>query len=231
MEDSSRSRKLWRVAAWLLAILFAKVLVSILLEYRWYFPADFDASSFLRNRQDSFVGNYRVAFYVHIIGSPIAALLGSLLFATGGRKSFSKAHRLGGRILLLMVLLVVAPSGLVMARQAYAGPIAALGFASLSISTAVASLVAVHFARTKRFRSHQQWATRSLILLLSPLVLRVASGAMITMQVESDWTYRLNAWLSWLVPLAIYEAWRRWSASRNVSPSRDNIRGTEEGFP
>lgn len=231
MEDSSRLRKLWRVAVWLLAILFAKILVSILWEYRWYFPADFDASSFLNDRQDSFEGSYRAAFYVHIIGGPIAALLGVLLFITGGRRSFSKVHRFAGRLLLFLVLLVVAPSGLIMAEQAYGGPIAAAGFASLSILTAITALTAVHFARTRRISAHQRWATRFLILLLSPFVLRLASGTMIVMRVESDWTYRLSAWLSWLVPLALFEAWRHWSAGRDDSRFPKNACTTEEAYP
>lgn len=44
-------------------------------------------------------------------------------------------------------------------------------------------------------------AERCFLLLISPLILRLIAGAVIVMDVESELTYRLNAWLSWLVPL------------------------------
>ncbi len=117
--------------------------------------------------------------------------------------------------LLVLVLAVVAPSGLVMAREATAGPIAAFGFVSLSFATAVCAAMALYCARTQNFQSHQRWATRCFILLASPLLLRLISGALIVLGQESEWGYRLNAWLSWFIPLAIYEVWLRCWSSRD----------------
>lgn len=192
--------------------LFAKVLVSILLEYRWYFPADFDASEFLSGRRHTFFGVYRSAFYAHIVSGPIAVILGAFLMLSGGRSRYRRLHRYSGRLLMLIVLGVVLPSGLVMARQAYAGQIAAWGFASLSVATAACAATAWRLVRARKFQTHRRWATRCFILLASPLLLRLIAGAVIVMQMESEWSYRLNAWLSWLIPLAIYEFWWRYHA-------------------
>lgn len=213
IDGTNRLSTLRAIVAFAAALLFVKVLVAILLEYRWYFPADFEASSFLTGRRDSFVGVYRAAFYAHIISGPIAVVLAVFMMLSGGRPRLRHIHRPAGRLLMLIVLAVVVPSGLVMARKAFAGPIAAYGFASLSITTAACAATALYFARARNFRSHQRWATRCFLLLASPLLLRLIAGAAIVTNLESDWFYRLNAWLSWLIPLAIYEIWRRWPAS------------------
>jgi len=213
VESTNRLSTLRAIAAIAVAALFVKVLLSILYQYRWYFPADFEASSFLIGRRDSFVGVYRAAFYAHIISGPIAVVLGAFMMLSGGRPRYRHIHRPAGRVLMLIVLAIVVPSGLVMSRQAFAGPIAAYGFASLAIGTAACAITALYYARARNFRSHQRWATRCFLLLASPLLLRVIAGAAIVTQLESEWFYRLNAWLSWLMPLAIYEIWRRWPAS------------------
>ena len=75
IDSSDRTRRLRKVAVLAAGLLFAKVLLEILYEYRWYFPANFEAA-FLIGRQDSFVGLYRAAFYAHVISGPLAILLG-----------------------------------------------------------------------------------------------------------------------------------------------------------
>jgi uncharacterized membrane protein len=216
IDRSDRLRKLRWIALLAVALLFAKVLLGILLEYRWYFPADFDSSAFLSGRRHSFFGVYRAAFYAHLISGPLAVVVGVFLMLSGGRPRFRQFHRPAGRLQMLLVLAVVAPSGLVMAREATAGPIAAYGFASLSGATAACAAMALYCARARKFQSHRRWATRCFVLLASPLLLRLVSGVVIVLQLESDWAYRLNAWLSWLVPMAILEVSWRFGASRNL---------------
>ncbi len=187
------------------ALLGVRVLLGILLEYRWYFPADFDESAFLGGRRYTFTGFYPTFFYVHILSGPVAITLASFLILSGGHPRFRWWHRQAGRALVLIVLLLLCPSGLMMARQAYAGPPAAAGFALLSLLTAAAALMSAYHARARRFALHRRWAQRCFLLLISPLILRLMAGITIVMDVESEWTYRLIAWLSWLVPLIAYE--------------------------
>jgi hypothetical protein len=198
--------------------LFAKVLFNILAEYRWYFPADFDRSAFLAGRRFTFVGIYRAAFYAHICVGPPVLLLALFLVMTGGRRSLAKWHRIAGRLLAALVLLVLVPSGLIMANQAYAGATAGLGFALLSLITGACVSGAAYFAIRRKYQWHQQFASRSFILLVSPMLLRVASGAAIVMDCESELFYQLNAWLSWLLPLLIYESWLWWRRPSGSQP-------------
>ncbi|MDP6447353.1 MAG: DUF2306 domain-containing protein, partial [Pirellulaceae bacterium] len=206
--ESGRLRLLRRMLCWAAALLFAKALLAVLYEYRWYFPPNFD-SAFLTGRRESFFGIYSWAFYAHIISGPLTVVLGTYLVLTGGRPRVRAAHRWAGRVQIFVVAAIVAPSGLVMARYAFSGPIAGIAFALLSVATGVTAAVTAWCAITGRLADHQTWAQRCYILLCSPLLLRLVAGFTIVTKIESPWTYRLNAWLSWLVPLAIYEMWRR----------------------
>jgi hypothetical protein len=199
------------LAFYLLIALAAKVLFSILYEYRFYFPVDFGESVFLAERKAIFRGTYRVAFFVHILASPVALVLAFLLMFTGSRKWFGAKHRLVGKIQVLLIVIAVAPSGLVMSTEAFSGPIAGWGFATLSVATAVTAIAAGYFASQRKFAVHQVWATRCFILLCSPLVLRLTAGSAFVMNVESELSYRLSAWLCWLLPLIAYELWRKYS--------------------
>ncbi len=206
------ARLRWIVAA-AGVVLLVKVLLGILAEYWWYFPADFEQSAFLSGRRHSFGGWYAAAFYVHILCGPPAVLLSLWMIASGGRPRLARWHRLAGKLLAAIVLVLVVPSGLFLARQAYAGPPAAAGFAALSLATGGCTAATAWLAATKRFRLHQRLAAWCFILLVSPLVLRLASGLAIVMEWESALFYQLNAWLSWLVPLAGYEICSRWIAA------------------
>ncbi len=182
-------------------VLFLNTIVA---EYRWYFPANFD-SSFLSGRRDTFVGVYRAAFYAHIISGPLAVVLGAFLMFSGGKGSYRNAHRWAGRAQMLMVIAIVVPSGFVMAMQAYGGAIAAGGFLTLSLATAVCAAATVVQARARQFGSHQRWASRCFLLLCSPLLLRVIAGALIVMQLESV-SYPAMGPAPWV---SAYTPWRK----------------------
>ena len=209
MSSSNRigSRKLFLLltAAALLAV---KVLLEILGQYRWYFPANFEQSAFLIGREAFFHGVYWWAFYVHILISPITAMLAGWLLFSGAKGRFLTGHRRLGKLQVLLVLGLVAPSGLVMSYWAFTGPIAGWGFALLSLGTGFTAVMTAYHARGGRIRRHRVWAVRCLLLLASPFILRIVSGVFIVTGWESEWTYRLTAWLSWLGPLTIYETIR-----------------------
>ncbi len=209
LAQQRRLQQLKMAIAVCVAILLVRVLLTILLEYRWYIPPNFDASAFLGGRRYTFFGLYRVAFYVHIASGPVAIILASFLLLSGGRSRSRQWHRRSGRVLALLVPLLLAPSGLVMARYAYAGPPAALGFAALSLLTCAALLLSVHYARVRKFRLHRRWAERCWLFLVSPLILRLMAGVSIVAGIEATWTYQFNAWASWLIPWIGYELWHR----------------------
>jgi hypothetical protein len=202
--NSNRTSLLKPIVATALFVLGLKVLVATVLEYRRYFPADFEAT-FLIGREASFTPTYAAAFYVHIITGPITILLGTFLMLTGGRKRWLAWHRWAARVLMFLIFAALVPSGLLMAPKAFAGPIASIGFVTLSLLTALTAGLTLGYARLKKFGLHQRWATRCFVLLISPLLLRVVGGLLIVLQADSELAYVLNAWFSWLVPLALLE--------------------------
>lgn len=213
-----RNSRLKLIGCFMIFAWFVKVLVEMVFEYRFYFPADF-SSYFLMGKQGIFYGAYRLAFYSHIVCGPIAVSLGAYLMFTGGSGKRISSHRLLGRIQMLIVLLVIVPSGLIMATQAYTGMIAVLGFSVQAIGTGVCGVAAVWAVLNRRIESHQKWASRCFVFLCSPLILRVVSGGTIVMQVDTDTTYKLTAWGSWLVPILIQEFYWIYRARKSPTTS------------
>jgi len=214
--NSTRTKTLKTIVLAALFLLGAKVLASILLEYPRYFPADFEAT-FLIGRERSFTPTYATAFYVHILTGPVAIVLSTFLMWSGGRARWLTWHRWAARGLMVLILAALVPSGLLMAPQAFAGPIAGVGFATLSLFTALTAGMTLRYARQKRFAIHQRWATRCYVLLVSPLLLRVVGGLLQVLAIDSEWAYVMNAWLSWLVPLAAVEIY--WRCSAKLTPA------------
>ncbi len=216
-----------------ISLLATKIFALILAEYRFYFPANFEAT-FLLGRENSFHGVYAVAFYTHLIVAPLTLLLALFLVSTGLRSMATRrrGHRLAGRVQAGLVIGFLVPSGLVMATQALAGPIAGVGFMCLSLATGLSVTATAVTAIRCQLKLHRRWAIRSAILLASPLLLRFLAGAAFMLQVDSPEFYRVNAWVSWLLPLAAYQVfcvfvsetphrWRRFLNPFTESRSRD----------
>jgi hypothetical protein len=184
--------------------LILKVVAGIVLKYGDYFPPNFE-SDFLRGRELYFSGSYHWAFYVHIAAGPISLVLGLLLLSERFRRRFPKWHRYMGRIQVVDVLFLVAPSGLWMAYRAEAGPVAGLGFAALAVVTGASITQGWRSAVKRRFAEHRRWMSRCFLLLCSTVVLRLIAGLVTVTGVQAAWVDPLAAWASWLVPLTAFE--------------------------
>jgi hypothetical protein len=202
--EISRLTQLRRVLTLLATVLILKVIVSVVLAYRDYFPPNFE-SDFLHGRQDYFYSAYQWAFYAHIITGPVSLLLGLILINERFRIQFAKWHRSLGKVQAALVLLLITPSGLWMARYAQTGSVAAIGFSVLAIATAACVLFGWRTAVMRRFVDHRRWMWRCFLLLCSAVVLRLVGGFVAVTGIGAAWSYPLAAWASWLVPLAIFE--------------------------
>ena len=202
--------------------IFCVALADILWQYRWYFPADFQNAGFLRGRQSFFHGAYRIAFYGHIVCGPIVIVVALFLLWSGRRGMTSGFHRRLGKIQFLAVLIVLGPTGLWMATRAHTGIVAGVGFGILSILTMTAAVKAVLHIRRRQIDQHQLWATRLVILLLSPIALRIITRVGIAIGFGAHGSYQFSAWSSWLAPLIAFELWIRYKSlrARSGSPLR-----------
>jgi len=193
------------VLAILAALLICKVTLSVVLDYRSYFPPDFE-SDFLRGRESYFWGPYRWAFFIHLMSGPASLVLGTILVSERFRRSVPAWHRRLGRVQGVCVLLLVTPSGLWMARYAATGAVAAAGLGSLAIATAACVVLGWRAAVARRFEDHRRWMTRTFVLLCSAVVIRMIGGLASIAQFDAPWLYPLSTWASWLVPLVVFEA-------------------------
>src|SRR5262245_10756786 len=200
-----RYRILTTALRWLAVVLILRVLVAILVNYPNYFPPDFD-SLFLQGREATFTGAYQVAFYVHIFSGPVVLLNGLILLSDDVRRRHRGLHRRLGWVQIVVLLLLVLPSGVVMSRHSFGGWPAGLSFLLLSAATAVCAIIGVVHACGHRYDRHRRWMFRSYVLICSAVALRLISGAAGLIGVPSpDGAYIVAAWCSWLLPLAAYE--------------------------
>lgn len=195
--------------AWLAAtLLIARVTVAVVMGYVHYFPPNF-YSEFLTGRKDYFYGPYQIAFWIHILFSPLVMFSGMWLLTGPLRRLYPAFHRRLGRVHVLLVLFLVAPSGLWMSFHATTGVWAGSAFAFSSCATFGSALMGWRCAVARRFRQHQVWMTRCYLLLCSAILLRVLSGAATVLQSEQIETYPVFAWMSSVVPVTVYEVGRR----------------------
>jgi hypothetical protein len=231
---TSSSFKLLSILAFAAALLILKVTLSVMLGYRDYFPPNFN-SDFLHGRQGYFFESYRWAFYVHLVFGPLSLILGLILLSEHIRRRLPKWHRSLGKVQIAIVLCFLVPSGLWMARYAQAGPIAAVGFSMLAIVTGVCTWFGWRAAVKKRFTEHRRWMLRVFLLLCSAIVIRLVGGLAVVSNFGSAWVDSLNAWCSWLMPLAILELVqvidRRWGRSRILAPSQSTSAASASSLP
>ncbi len=188
-------------------ILIVRVALGVLFDYHHYFPPNFQ-SDFLRGREPYFWGLYQWAFFVHVIAGPASLLLGTLLVSERLRKGAPAWHQRLGRIQGICVLVLVAPSGLYMARYAATGGVAAAGLGSLAIVTAACVALGWRAAVQRRIADHRRWMLRTFILLCSAVVIRIIGGLASVLEFDAAWVYPASCWMSWLLPLLVFEFWQ-----------------------
>jgi hypothetical protein len=209
-----------RLLAILASLLILKVTLSVIVGYREYVPPNF-RSDFLIGRESYFFGAYQWAFYTHIVVGPMTLLVGLVLVSDRFRTRFPRWHRTLGKLQGLVVLLLLVPSGLWMARYAQTGAVAGAGLAALAVATAVCVLFGWRAAVQRRFAEHRRWMWRCFLLLCSAVVLRLMGGFVTVTGIGEEWGYPMAAWVSWLGPLAVYELSRiakRWFRRTEARP-------------
>ena len=204
MMQKTNSPTLAGVFVILSALLIGKVTLSVVIGYRSYFPPDFQ-SDFLLGREAYFWGGYRWAFYAHLVAGPASLLLGTLLISDRFRRAAPRWHRRLGRVQAALLLVLLVPSGLWMARYAATGAVAGWGLGTLAIATAACVALGVRAAVARRFADHERWMWRTYMLLASAVVIRLIGGLATVAQFDAQWLYPLSCWISWLAPLAVFE--------------------------
>ena len=209
MAENNRIGRLALVLKWSVVFVIVKVLVGIVSNYPDYFPPNFDAD-FLLGREGYFHGTYSIAFYTHIVSTPFALVNGLVLMNKALRRSCPVQHRWLGRMQVLIIMILLVPSGLWMSAYAVSGRVAGAGFASLSLVTGFCVIMGWRRAVEKNFKAHRYWMTRCFVMLCSAIVLRLMSGIATVFIPSATWTYPFAAWAAWLIPWISLEGVEYW---------------------
>lgn len=171
-----------------------------------YIPFDTDVA-FLRIKQDYVqYAFYQWAFFIHAYTAILALPAGFTQFSSFIRIKMPRLHRWSGWMYALIILIFAAPSGLVIAYFANGGWTSQLAFCLLAILWFYFTLKAIQTAKKKDFIAHRNWMYRSFALTLSAITLRIWKYVIVwAFSPRPMDTYRIVAWLGWLLNLVIIE--------------------------
>ena len=180
-------------------ILFVGVLIVIKsLEYA---HPDF-STGFIASKKKVFDGIFKWGLYGHIILTPILLLISSILIFFSLEKKYKKTHRILGVFYVFVVLFLDGPCSFILAINANTLG-AVIPFILLTLLWMFYTFKALMFAKKKDFKKHQQMMTRSYLLLISAILLRIY-GYIAVVHLET-YDYVTIVWLSWVPQLFVYE--------------------------
>lgn len=163
--------------------------------------------------------------YIHVAGSVVALVLGSLQFLPVLRKGANPSHRWIGRV-YVSGCLIGGAAALVLAPGSYAGPIASAGFASLGILWIAATLLGWRAVVQGRHADHRRWMIRSWALTLAAVTLRLYLPMVMILDLPFLPWYRAISFLAWVPNLVAAELWLRLREPPNQGrPAFASLRG------
>lgn len=148
-----------------------------------------------------------LSLYAHIGLAPVALAAMPFQFSTRLRQSRPRLHRWLGRIYAVCVLLS-GLGGLHLALTTTAGPMAASGFALLSVLWIAVTGRAVWLAMQRRVAEHRAWMIRSAALTFAAVTLRLYLP-ILTGLFGFEAGYPPLGWISWVPNLILVEYWLR----------------------
>jgi uncharacterized membrane protein len=158
--------------------------------------------------RSSFAAHRSEVVYLHVFASAAALLLGPLQFWPTLRARHPRWHRFVGRVYLGVGVGVGGVSGLLMALNAYGGPVARAGFAALSLAWIATAAIALGAVVRGDVATHRRWMTRHFALTLAAVSLRLELPLAVAAGVDIAWAYPAVAWLCW-VPNLLAVEWLR----------------------
>jgi uncharacterized membrane protein len=172
------------------------------------YPTDID---FLLTKQDVLpITLWRYAFYVHISTSLLTLLSGLTQFSGYIYTKIPKIHRFVGKVYIIVLLFLSAPSGLIMSFYANGGIKTQSAFALLSILWWLFTYIAYRKIKNGEIEQHAAFMIRSYALTWSAITLRLMQFLFGEFQlVDFETAYLLSAWLGWSINLAIAEVFIR----------------------
>jgi len=135
------------------------------------------------------------ALQVHVVAAAIALPGCLLLISRRLLRRLPRVHRVLGRVVGVVVLFALVPTGLLLSLYAKGGVLGGLGFAVSGVIVAVAMVGGIVSARARRFVDHR----RHVLHVLAQLSVAVSSRVLIlgldAFAVDADTAYLIALWL------------------------------------
>jgi hypothetical protein len=188
---------------WLLMAMLAMILFVITASYL-SFKSDVN---FLLVKQDIVNDSiWRPTFYIHVISGMLVILVGPFQFLKSFRNKYLNWHKLGGKIYAYSILLLAAPTGLIMAFYAEGGLWSTVAFSIMSILWFVTTLMAVIKIKQRKIEEHKMWMMRSYALSFAAVTLRLLVPLFSLFILDNEDLITVStAWLSWMLNLLVAE--------------------------
>ncbi len=153
---------------------------------------------------------YQLAFYIHIFSSLPVLFFGAFLFSERIQKRFSKIHRWMGKGYVALVLILSAPSGMVLAMHANGGFLVQASFLLATPLWWYFTWKGLQTALKKNFTDHRRWMLRSYAVAFSAVTLRASQLVLnVTGWISPEFQYLFVAWESWILNLILVEFYLR----------------------
>lgn len=185
-------------AAWRAAVLLLTIQIAIVSALRYFTGSEAPPSLILAN---AFANPFLV---LHVAGGVAALLAGPVQFVRRVRTRRPAVHRVTGRI-YFAACAIGAPAGFVLALGTDAGRVAGAGFAVQAVLWAAFTWLGWSSAVGRRFGEHREWMLRSYAITASAITFRLMLPASALLGLDFLATYRVIAWLPWIVNLALFE--------------------------
>ena len=149
---------------------------------------------------------FLIAFYIHVFTAVLALPAGLTQFSVYILKNHPLIHRINGRIYVVAIVLLGAPSGFILGCYANGGPVSQVSFCLLGILWFWFTFQAFNTARKQNFVAHKAFIYRSFALTLSAITLRAWKYILIGFFHPKPMdVYQAVAWLGWVPNLLIAE--------------------------
>ncbi|MEM8524010.1 MAG: DUF2306 domain-containing protein [Bacteroidota bacterium] len=182
---------------------FCYLMLSISFQY---ISLDSDVA-FLRIKQEEYaIPYYPFAFFIHVFASIFVLPAGFTQFSNRIQKRYTNWHRNVGKLYIFTIMFFAAPSGLILGIHANGGWSSQLAFCLLAVGWFYFTWMALVKIKAKDWQAHRDFMYRSFALTLSAITLRAWKYVIVAIFHPRPMdTYRIIAWLGWVLNLVIAE--------------------------
>ncbi|HEX8332118.1 MAG TPA: DUF2306 domain-containing protein [Segetibacter sp.] len=193
---------------WLPVTFFSLLLIRNTIPY-FSFSKDF---SFIEERAVLFLKPiYNFSFYIHIFAGMFCIGTALLQFSSYILKKRKAIHVWGGRIYVIVVLLLGAPTGMYMSFFAKGGIAEKSLFMFMAVSWFLFTLFGFTSILQKQVLAHKVWMIRSYAMAMTAVTFRIYYIILYLFDVEVTQNYEVSLWISVIgnMLFAEYIIWKK----------------------